>query len=197
MDHIQENRNIRIAAAVLAGGRSKRMGSPKESVIIPGDGRTFLDRICDEVDEVYPERIIARYISVRCGQHVNRKGYETVTDRYEGTGPIGGIASVLKQARGDGADAVLVIACDMIRYDHAEIRRICGQYAGEGVLFARTNMLVQPLASIYSVSAAEDLMSMIAPKDYRIRDLAGYIQNVGYYDSDHVDNYENQNFPFV
>ena len=68
----------RMAVAVLVGGRSIRMGLPKESVVIPDDGRTFLERICDEVDIISDRLFIARYLSVREGQCIERDGYATM-----------------------------------------------------------------------------------------------------------------------
>ena len=73
---MKEERKKNIAACVLAGGQSKRMGRPKHSVVIPGDGRTFLDRICDEIDHVYPSVISGRYISLRADQNIERDGYK-------------------------------------------------------------------------------------------------------------------------
>ena len=115
------------------------MGQPKESVIIPGDGRTFLDRICDEIDKAYQKIISQRYISQREDQQIIRDGYVPVYDKYTGIGPIGGIASVLERAGKDGYDATLFLACDMTGYHYDEISQICTRYHGEDVLFARTD----------------------------------------------------------
>lgn len=187
----------KIAAAILAGGRSVRMGSPKDAVVIPGDGRTFLGRICDEVDIIFPYVISGRYISLRPDQDIRREGYVYVPDRFEGAGPLGGIASVLLTAADDGFDAVLVLACDMIRYDHEEIGSICGCYRGEDVLFARSGVsLIEPLASIYSVSAADTIVSMIGRKKYRIKDLAEEDCSIAFFDSGRSLCYENRNTPY-
>ena len=241
-----------IAVAILIGGKSGRMGSPKENVVIPGDGRTFLERMCDEANIALPainSRTVIRsddtgttpvnitkqrlYLSIRAGQEINipgadearqdtdgmfRDGYTIVTDRYAGIGPLGGIASVLEQARADGYDAVLMLACDMYRYDHTEMQAICGQYRGEDILFARMARAeasasasesgafpgadrsgkydLQPLASVFSVSVLDAVKAQIESGDYRIRDLAERVSNVGYYDSRHPEFYENRNVSF-
>ena len=183
-----------IAVAVMAGGQSKRMGRPKETVVIPGDGRTFLDKICDEIDTVFREINGIKYISVRKGQKISRSGYESVEDIYDGIGPIGGIASVLKRAEKDNASAVLFIACDMIKYDCNEIGRILAAYKGEDVLFARTKERgMQPLAGIYSVHALGAITAQITAGDYRLRHIAEHLDNVGYYDAMNEELYENVN----
>ena len=181
------NKNTRsydIAAAVLIGGRSERMGCPKESVVLPGDGRTFLDRICDEVDKAYPKIISHRYISQREDQKIARDGYVPVYDKHTGIGPIGGIVSVLERAGKDGCDAVLFAACDMTGYHYGEISRICTHYHGENALFARTDgSRLQPLASIWSVNCLPAVSSMIEKGDHRLRDITELVDGIKYYDT--------------
>ena len=183
----------KIAAAVLVGGFSVRMGFPKHTAQTP-DGRTFLDRICDEIDSVYKSVLSGRYISSRSDQSVRRNGYTVVHDMYEAIGPVGGIASVLMSAKQEGFDAVLVLACDLVGYDRDEIINICKRYRKEDVLFARTNKSdLQPLASIYSVTAIPACLSMIEDQDYRLRNIADHAGNIGYYDSIRKEAYVNCN----
>ncbi|MCR5733806.1 MAG: molybdenum cofactor guanylyltransferase [Lachnospiraceae bacterium] len=192
-DHLRQE-GYRIAVAVLAGGQSKRMGRPKDCVVISGDGRTFLEKICDEADDAAGSCISGRYLSVRKDQDIARSGYINVTDKHEGIGPMGGLFSVLLRAKEDGFDAVLALACDLIGYEHSEIIDICRHYRGETVLFARTEgQFLQPLASIYSVKALPEFENLIEKKDYRLRDLKDIISDVGYYDSCHDGYYENCN----
>ena len=189
-------RKYKIACAVLAGGLSVRMGSPKEKIIIEGDGRTFLEKICSEADSTYPDVISGRYLSVRSDQDTEMPGYKNVTDMFEKTGPIGGIASVLLRAEKDGFDAVLFLACDLIRYDRDEITGICGRYNGEDILFARTEgHVLQPLASIYSVSAIQAILSHIEKHDHKIRNVADDLDRINYYDSAREEVYVNCNTP--
>ncbi len=189
------NKNkYRIAAAVLIGGRSKRMGSPKDEMIIDGDGRTFLRKICDEIDSCFPEFIIKKYISVRKGQKSKISGYTAVEDKYDDIGPMGGLVSVLQAAEKDGIDALLLLACDMIRYDAHEIEAVCRAYNGEDILWARTDRIhIQPLASIYSVCILDAALDQILENDHKMRDLAGKVKNVRYFDSSSAEAYININ----
>ena len=184
----------KIAAAVLIGGRSRRMGSPKEDVVIPGDGRTFLDRICDEVDACFGEYLCERYLSVRKGQKRIREGYTLVEDEYDDIGPLGGLASVLERASDDGCHAVLLLACDMICYTRNEIANICNRYTGQDILFARTDKsVIQPLASIYSVGMTGRVITQVGSGDYRLRKLADGMENISFYDPLSSDIYRNVN----
>ena len=191
---MNEKKRYRLAAAVLIGGHSTRMGRPKESVVIEGDGRTFLDRICDEVDACADRLLCARYLSLRREQNAQRDGYIPVEDEYDDAGPMGGIISVLTAARRDGCDAVLVLACDLIRYDRNEMTKICERYRGEDILMTRTDRQdLQPLASIYSAAMTDVLRSHIEMKDLRIRNVLCDPLNTGWYDADNALAYENCN----
>ena len=186
----------KIAAAVLIGGHSRRMGSPKEDMTIPGDGRTFLDRICDEVDSCFGKCLCGRYLSARKGQKREREGYTVVWDEYDDIGPLGGLISVLKRARIDGCDAVLLLACDMTEYTGTEMASICNMYNNQDILFARTDKThLQPLASIYGINVLDIAIQQAESGDNRLRMLAGHALSVGYYDSCHPGEYANINTP--
>ena len=193
-DMTGRNMDYRIAAAILVGGRSKRMGSPKEKMVIKEDGRTFLDKICDEADACRGICLDAFYMSVRKGQKTGRKGYIEIEDEYDDIVPMGCIFSVLERASKDGIDAVLFLACDMIKYDKEEISFICGAYQGEDILWARTDGdFIQPLASIYSVGIVGTIRDMADKGDYKLRNMEQYLANIGYCDRENGDKYENVN----
>ena len=93
-------------------------------------------------------------------------------------------------------DAVLILACDMIRYTENEIRRICDSYKGEDILWARTDGRdIQPLASIYSVKILDECLSQAGDGVYRLRDLDKRCKRTGFYDSADSPAYENRNDP--
>ena len=191
---VRSEMTYRLGAAVLVGGRSRRMGRPKESVVIEGDGRTFLEKICDEVDACINDHICLRYLSVRKGQKTGRDGYVSIEDKYDDIGPLGGIISVLERAGEDGLDAVLFLACDMIRYNSEEITSVCSRYKGEDILWARTDGTdIQPLASIYSTGIVKNLRNMADKGDYKLRDLEKYVKHTGFYDSNDAGLYMNVN----
>ena len=191
-DYIKKT--YRLAAAVLIGGHSKRMGRPKENIMIEGDGRTFLEKICDELDlsdEIFSGR---KYLSVRKGQKITRTGYVSVEDRYDDIGPLGGILSVLEAAKRDGCDGVLVLACDMIHYTRHEAEGICSSYNGEDILWARTGgKKIQPLASIYGVNILSEVQRAADEGRFRIRDLEMQVKNTRFYDSSDTAAYDNIN----
>ena len=104
--HLLENSNL--FGAVLAGGKSSRMGTDK--ALLSVSGKTMLSRTQELLVEVGAKEVLV------CR---NEPGF--VVDELPNSGPIGGIYSALKyilQARhnsdtGNTAKALLVVPVDM------------------------------------------------------------------------------------
>ena len=90
---------------VLAGGKSQRMGNPKDKINWHGKEQRYyaadlLTPFCDEV-----------FISCRQDQLENfDPNYNALTDTFLNMGPFGGILSALRSQRDK---AWLVVACDL------------------------------------------------------------------------------------
>lgn len=92
-----------ISAAVLAGGRSRRMGTDK--ALLQVDGAPLLARAIQAVSTVSADVFV---VGDRPAYHA--LGVPVVADAYPETGTLGGIATALRNAQ---CDHVLVVACDM------------------------------------------------------------------------------------
>lgn len=102
----KEQNNIpRINGLVLAGGKSVRMGTPKDALQWHGKEQRYfaadlLKPFCDEV-----------FISCRQDQLTDfDTNYQALTDTFLHMGPFGGILSALRAQRDK---AWLVVACDL------------------------------------------------------------------------------------
>lgn len=125
-------------AAVLAGGRSARFGSPKAALDI--DGTTFLEHIVDVLLGVFD----AVYV---CGGDRAVPGSTLLHDPDPGAGPLGGISSAL-EAAGDGS--AFITAVDMPLIGVSTIRRLSEPPVGGGhVRIARVDGRPQPLCGVY------------------------------------------------
>lgn len=96
-----------IAAAVLAGGASRRLGSDKALLRLFG-GRPLLQVAVEKLAEVSDEVLVVtgtpdRYRSMDVAASL-------ISDRWPGLGPLTGIHAALRAA---AAEYVLIIACDM------------------------------------------------------------------------------------
>src|SRR5439155_9390766 len=91
------------SAAIMAGGKSTRMGQDKAWIEL--DGEPLIKRVANVLAEVADEVIVVandpRYESL---------GLRVVRDRYPQGGALGGIATGVGAA---DHDTVLVAACDM------------------------------------------------------------------------------------
>ena len=94
----------KLAAFILAGGRSTRMGRDKAMLEI--DGVTMIDRAIDLVRRAGVEPIVVGSF----GENRRTLSARVIPDDWPGAGPLGGIATALRETR---APWNLVMACDM------------------------------------------------------------------------------------
>jgi molybdenum cofactor guanylyltransferase len=96
----------RVAGAVLAGGRSSRMGRDKAFVEL--DGRPLAAAVLDALREVGAAPVVAVGGDLAS---LTRLGFDDgVPDLHPGEGPLGGILTALEAVV---ADVVVVLGCDM------------------------------------------------------------------------------------
>ncbi|SKB61034.1 molybdopterin-guanine dinucleotide biosynthesis protein A [Soonwooa buanensis] len=111
----KEQNNIpKINGLVLAGGKSVRMGTPKDALQWHGKEQRYfaadlLKAFCDEV-----------FISCRQDQLTDfDSNYQALTDTFLQMGPFGGILSALRTQRDK---AWLVVACDLPLLDNDSLQ---------------------------------------------------------------------------
>ncbi|MGR3811219.1 NTP transferase domain-containing protein [Jiulongibacter sp. NS-SX5] len=90
-----------VKALILAGGKSTRMGEDKGQINY--HGKPQVDYLIDEFEKLE----IETFVSCRPEQYPD---YQRITDKFEGLGPFGAIASAFQQ---DPNAAWLVAACDL------------------------------------------------------------------------------------
>jgi molybdopterin-guanine dinucleotide biosynthesis protein A len=96
-----------VAGAVLAGGRSRRMG--RDKALLEVGGRPMAQSVLDAleaagVDPLFVVGGDARRLSVL--------GATVLADLFPGQGPLGGVLTALRHV-GDTAELLLVAACDL------------------------------------------------------------------------------------
>ncbi len=96
-----------VVVAVIAGGKSRRMGQDKAHLLV--DGLPLLARTVFAA-----QTVAARVLIVGRSPEAGFSGVEFLDDAAPGLGPLGGIATALWHAKGAAA-AVLALACDMPR----------------------------------------------------------------------------------
>jgi molybdenum cofactor guanylyltransferase len=109
----------RITGAVLAGGRSRRMGRDKASIEV--GGHTLLGLAVAALRSAGADPVL-----VVGGDPVGRRvvGVVEVADDHPGEGPLGGILTALRHPAARDADVVVVTSCDLPFADGAAIRSV-------------------------------------------------------------------------
>ncbi len=148
--------------AVLTGGKSSRMGQDK-ALLTLGDHSTFYDRICAKMGFI-PER----FLSVNASQDLLAPGYTAVPDQHPGTGPMGGILSVLDRFAGQ---RLLVVACDMPCFTAREGARLLSLHRDEDALVPVVDGRWQPLAAVYAPGMASLFREALRCGERRLRSV--------------------------
>jgi len=134
---------------VLAGGKSRRMGSDK--ALLRQNGQTQLSRAVALL-EAHLERV---FVSTRASQadDAERSQYAQVVDRYDDLGPAAGILSAMDSNAGV---SWLVLACDLPNVDQATIAYLLENFSPHHPATAYRSTydgLPEPLCAIYRPEA--------------------------------------------
>lgn len=93
-----------VSVAILAGGKSRRMGEDKAQVRLADNGPTLLQIALDAAQTLADDVMVIGRPRM-CGSPAIR----WIADRHIGAGPLGGLATALHASR---QDRVLVLSCD-------------------------------------------------------------------------------------
>ena len=147
-----------ISAALMAGGKSKRMGQDKAWIEL--DGEPLIKRVADVLGQVADEVII-----VANDPKYESLGLRVVRDRYPTGGALGGIATGVGAAT---YDTVLVAACDM-PFTCADVWRVLLAHAGEAdVVVPRIAGEYETLHALYTKAAVPHMVRAIAENRLRV-----------------------------
>jgi molybdopterin-guanine dinucleotide biosynthesis protein A len=144
-----------VAGAVLAGGRSRRMGSDK--ALVERHGRPLARSVLDALDgAAIDPRVVVGGDAARLAV----LGVEVVADAFPGEGPLGGVVTALDHFAAVAA-RVMVVACDLPDIGGGALGPLleCLELRADGppdVAVARAGT-VQPMCALWSTSLAGSL----------------------------------------
>lgn len=144
-------RDLRMAAVILAGGKSSRMGVPKQT--LPWRDGTFLTELVKEVREAGLSCLIVAndLESTQVTQkEQNSEQMVTITpDLVPSCGPVSGLVTAFRMCT---EDALLVMSCDLPFMDRVQMTQLIA-YANErsdwDVIVAQTEGRIHPLCAVY------------------------------------------------
>jgi molybdenum cofactor guanylyltransferase len=155
------------AAAILAGGRARRLGGARKALIELG-GRAIIDR---QLDVLRPraQRIAAILAPGDDDTPFTARGLAIARDSIEGAGPLAGLAAGLAWAAGD---PLLALACDMPLIDGAVVDLLAARArAGADLAVPIAHGRAQPLCACYGVRCRALVDAALAAGDLRLVSL--------------------------
>ncbi|MDZ4168577.1 MAG: formate dehydrogenase accessory sulfurtransferase FdhD [Coriobacteriia bacterium] len=143
-----ENTRLPVTAAVLAGGRSMRMGVDK--TLLSFDGRTLVARVCDAVGEVCEATVVVTNRPESILDVGLPADVVILRDEVAYQGPLGGLVTAM-----DNADTewVLAVAADMPHLEPDLIRALWEARDAGDVVVPVSEKGPEPLLALYRVPA--------------------------------------------
>ena len=133
-----------VTGVVLAGGRSRRMGVDKASLVI-GD-QSLLRRTVDRLVEAGCDPVLVLH---RRPEELTDVAVPIVHDRHGGQGPLDGVITALSIA---SSSVVVTVPVDLPRFDHDDIGRLIAELGNRSDL--DVVVAVDPLGRDQHLAAA-------------------------------------------
>lgn len=152
------------SAALIAGGRSRRLGQDK--CLLTRDGQPLWRRQLSLLEQLQPAELL---ISGRSDQrYFKDHAASLVTDQWPETGPLGGIASVLQIAK---HPLVLVLAVDLPQMTLACLETLLAHAQEKCGAVYQSSQGYEPLAAIYPRTLLPMIIARLEAGQLRLQDL--------------------------
>lgn len=129
-----------ITGAILAGGKSTRMGRDKALLVL--DGVPFVQHIARTLLQVFEGVVIVS----DHGKNYRFLDLPIHADIYKNCGPLAGIHSALKYST---TDAVFIVSCDLPFLTTAIVKHVVESRMHHDVTLLTSTNNVQPLCGLY------------------------------------------------
>lgn len=135
---------MELAAAILAGGESARMGQDK--ALMDWRGKTFLQHVIDEVSQLE----VPIYLSGQ-EQKLAAFGFPVIEDSVSNQGPVVALASCFNKIK---AEQILVLSCDVPQIKFSELKRLITAHQQADVTMFQSGTKKLPLVAVYNQSCS-------------------------------------------
>ena len=157
--------------AILAGGASRRFGSPKALATVAG--HAIIERVGDALAEAVDRVVlITNDPGLYAGLHLPTRPVER-----PGAGPLAGLQTALRWAMDEGRAGALVVACDMPFLDPRALRLLVDGAAtaasqlDAAAFGAAGDGARPPLCAYFAVSCLPAVERALAGEDRSVRAL--------------------------
>jgi molybdenum cofactor guanylyltransferase len=160
-----------VAAAILAGGRARRLGGAAKATLRVG-GHRIIDRQLPLLRQVADPVFIVAHTA----DDFRDLGLMVVPDRIPGVGPLGGIYTALASSP---RSRTVIVACDLPFLSLTLLRRLTAPTTADLVI-PRTRAGYEPLCATWGATCLEavrrridagDRQASLVVKDVRIEEI--------------------------
>ena len=138
------------SAVILVGGEARRAHG-QEKYFFTYQGRTFIERLVESLQEVVDEIILVAKSPEQCRRFHRINGIRCITDIRGGIGPIGGLHAGSLAAQGE---LIFVSACDMPCINPAVIAHLFDCIDNYDAVIPSWNPdMLEPLHAVYRRTA--------------------------------------------
>jgi molybdenum cofactor guanylyltransferase len=155
-----------LTIAVMAGGKSSRMGTDKS--FVPFLGKPMIERVLTQVQGLANEMILITNNPVPYAY----LGLPMAGDIYPECGPLGGLHTALHHAANDH---VLVIACDMPWLQRPLLEHMISLRHTADIVIPRWLEHPEPLHAIYSKACLLPIENRLKARQFK---LVGFFADV-------------------
>ncbi|MCY4385022.1 MAG: molybdenum cofactor guanylyltransferase [Nitrospinae bacterium] len=152
------------SAAILAGGRSRRMGRDKSMMEI--GGVPIIRRIADTLGDIFPEILIIANEK----EQYERMGLDVVGDIHPGNDSLGGLHTAVAKAQGSH---VFVAGCDMPLLRPELIYGLASMVEDWDVVIPMKDDYPEPLCAFYGKKCEFPVLESIS---------AGRLKMIGFHE---------------
>jgi molybdopterin-guanine dinucleotide biosynthesis protein A len=157
----------KFTTAVMAGGRSSRMGTDK--AFVPLLGKPMIEHVLESVANLGNELII---ITNTPGKY-RYLGLPLFGDLYQDHGPLGGLHAALAQA---SYEHILVVACDMPWLNRALLDYMVAIRHTADVVVPRWTRFPEPLHAVYSKACLEPVVASLEAQTLKLIAFYGRVR---------------------
>lgn len=161
-------KKIKIAAAILAGGKAKRFGGIIKGNLEITQNRTIIDNLITAIKKANISQI-----AINANNPNNYKKYKLkiFSDNFKNSGPISGIESGLCHYREDH-HAVLFLPCDLPNITFNEINILKdAYYKNPNLVYAETKKGIQPLCAIINCNLLNSIKKILLQGEKKIEPI--------------------------
>jgi molybdopterin-guanine dinucleotide biosynthesis protein A len=162
---------MNISAVLLAGGKSRRMGHDKATILFRGKPLWQI-----QLDLLHELRLAEIFVSARTEPAWRPPDLTFVPDEPPSRGPLSGLTATLTRIR---SSHLLVLAIDMPSMNEDHLRYLCDKIEPDRGVLPVIGDRAEPLAAIYPVEARIDFVHALSGVDFSMQTLTNQLVKIG------------------